>query len=36
MQVRQENHKHTNGVVITLGGLQMPAAVVTPSALQVE
>ena len=33
-QVRQESHKHNSGVVITLGGLQMPATV-TPSALQV-
>ena len=34
-QVRQESHKHNSGgVVITLGGLQMPATA-TPSALQV-
>merc|ERR1719430_1520009 len=34
-EVRQESHKHNNGVVITLGGLQMPATA-TPSALQSE
>ena len=35
-QVRQESHKHNSGgVVITLGGLQMPATA-TPSALQVS
>merc|ERR550517_2403886 len=35
-EVRQESHKHNSGVVITLGGLQMAAAVATPSALQSE
>jgi len=35
-EVRQESHKHNSGgVVITLGGLQMPATA-TPSALQSE